>query len=110
GNFAICSLDTLSLIKIKKLCNEKARSININYVTSEIAVAAGDCNVRIYDLISLEEKKTFIAHQLSANIVTYSPGGKLLLTGGRDAHLKIWDVKDYELIKSIPAHNYAIYD
>ena len=34
----------------------------------------------------------------------------MILTGGRDAHLNIWDAKSYTLIKSIPAHNYAIYD
>lgn len=110
GNFAICSLDTLSLIKIKKLCNEKVRNIDLNYTNLEIAVASGDCNIRIFDLNTLEEKKTFISHALSTNVAKYSPDGSLLLTGGRDAHLKIWDAKNYELIKSIPAHNFAIYD
>jgi len=42
--------------------------------------------------------------------VRYSPDGKFLLTGGRDAHLNIWQTDSYELIKSIPAHNWAIYD
>ena len=40
----------------------------------------------------------------------FSPDGKVLLTGGRDAHLNIWQVGKYEIIKSIPAHNWAIYD
>lgn len=110
GNFAILRLDTLSAVKIKKLCDEKARKIDINYFTSEIAVAAGDCNIRIFDLESLEEKKIFIGHQFSANVVTYSPDGNTMLSGGRDAHLNIWDTEKYELIKSIPAHNFAIYD
>lgn len=110
GNFAICSLETLSLIKIKKLCEEKARNIAFNYASSEIAIASGDCNIRIFDLITLEEKKTFAAHTLSANTICYSPDGATLLSGGRDAHLNIWNAKNYTLIKSIPAHNYAIYD
>lgn len=110
GNFAICSLETLSLIKIKKLCEEKVRSLDLNYHSSEIAIASGDCNIRIFDLKTLEEKKTFTAHTLSANVVCYSPDGSLILTGGRDAHLNIWDSKNFSLIKNIPAHNYAIYD
>ena len=115
GNFAVCSLDTLSLLKMKKLSYDKARSIAFNDVTSEIAVALGDSNVLIFDLLTLEYKNDFIAHQLGkkivgANIVRYSPDGKFLLTGGRDAHLNIWSVENYELIKSIPAHNWAIYD
>jgi WD40 repeat protein len=103
-------LDTLSLIKIKKLSEQKVRNIDFNYVTSEIAVALGDCTILVFDLYTLEVKTDFIAHQLAANVVRYSPDGKFLLTGGRDAHLNIWQTDSYELIKSIPAHNWAIYD
>jgi WD repeat-containing protein 61 len=110
GNFASCSLEQLSLIKLKKLCAEKVRSIDFNYITSEIAVASGDCQVRIFDLHTLQEKNTIHAHGLSANTVRFSPDGKTLLTGGRDAHLNVWDTKGYTPIKSIPAHNYALYD
>jgi WD40 repeat protein len=115
GNFSVCSLDTLSLLKMKNLSYDKARSIAFNDATSEIAVALGDSNVLIFDLLTLEYKNDFVAHQLGkkivgANIVRYSPDGKFLLTGGRDAHLNIWSVENYELIKSIPAHNWAIYD
>lgn len=110
GNFAICSLEILSLIKIKKLCDAKARSIDINYHASEIAVVCGDCNAYIFDLNTLETKNIFAAHQFSANAVRYTPDGKFLLTGGKDAHLNIWETQNYQLIKSIPAHNFAIYD
>jgi WD40 repeat protein len=110
GNFAVCSLESLSLLKIKKLCEEKVRSIDIRGQSNEIAVASGDGCIRIFDLHSLDEKHTFTAHNLSANIARYSPDGSLILSGGRDAHLNIWDAKSYSLIKSIPAHNFAIYD
>lgn len=110
GNFAVCSAESLSMLKIKKLCEEKVRSIDIHHPANEIAVASGDCNIRLFDLDTLEEKHKFTAHTLSANIARYSPDGSLILTGGRDAHLNIWDARSYTLIKSIPAHNYAIYD
>ncbi len=100
----------MTLSKIVKLCDEKVRNIDFNYQTSEIAVASGDGNIRIFDLKTLLEKKVFVGHQLSSNVVRFSPDGKLLLTGGRDAHLNIWQVENYELIKSIPAHEWAIYD
>ena len=105
GNLAICSLDTFALINIKKLCNEKVRDIDFNYKASEIAVASGDCNIHILDLKSLQEKKVFVGHRLSSNVVRYSPDGKFLLTGGRDGYLNIWQVGQYEKIKSITAHN-----
>ena len=110
GHFAVCSLDTLSLIQIKKLTNEKVRNIDFNYTTSEIAVALGDHKVLVFDLQTLDHKTDFIAHQSAVYVVRYSPDGKFLLTGGKDAHLNIWNVENYELIRSIPAHNWAIYD
>lgn len=110
GKFAVCSLEGLSMLRIKKLCDEKVRSMDINPGRSEIAIACGDCSIRLFDLRTLEEKHSFTANRLSANIARYSPDGSLILTGGRDAHLNIWDAKSYSLIKSIPAHNFAIYD
>ncbi|MEO6630109.1 MAG: hypothetical protein ABIN13_00265, partial [Mucilaginibacter sp.] len=110
GHFAVCSLDTLSLVKTKRLCAEKVRSIDFNYHSSEMAVALGNGHVLVYDLFSLQGKYEFTAHQLSANIVRYSPDGKFLLTGGRDAYLNIWETDNYTQIQAIPAHNWAIYD
>jgi WD40 repeat protein len=108
GNLAVCSLENLTMVKIRKLCSEKVRSIAFG--ENEMAVACGDGNVHIFGLGELEEKLVFKAHDLSANIVRYSPNGNILLTGGRDAYLNIWDAKSYTPIKSIPAHNFAIYD
>jgi WD40 repeat protein len=32
-----------------------------------------------------------------------------MISGGRDAYLKIWSMDNFSLLQSIPAHNYAIY-
>ncbi len=106
GTLAIGSLENLIVTKIKKLCSEKVRSMDVS--KKEIAVACGDGTVRIFDLSSLSERKVFTAHNMSANVVKFHPSGTFLLSGGKDAHLNIWN-KEYELVKSIPAHNYAIY-
>lgn len=107
---AVCSLETLSLIEIKKLCNEKVRSIDFNSTTNEIALASSEGFIRIFDLNTLNQKYAFEAHRLAANVVKYAPDGLTLLSGGRDAHFNIWNTSDYSLVKSIPAHNFAIYD
>jgi WD40 repeat protein len=111
GNFAVCSLASLSLIKIKKLCNAKVRGIDFSIASNELAIASSDCYIRIFDLKTLDLKKEFIAHQLAANCLRYSPDGLYLLSGGRDAHLNLWNATmNYSSLKSIPAHNFAIYD
>lgn len=111
GNFAVCSLETLSLLKIRKIASAKVRAIDFNLLDNSIAIASSDGFIRIYDLWSSEQKIEFEAHKMAANCVRFSPDGRFLLSGGRDAHLNIWDVKDgYNIMKSIPAHNFAIYD
>jgi WD40 repeat protein len=110
GQLSVCSIEYLSLKAIKKLCEEKVRNIAFNKDHSLTAVASGDGMVRIYNTASLEEIKAFKAHDLSANAAAWHPRQDILLTGGRDAHLNAWDIKnDYALLQSIPAHNYAIY-
>lgn len=110
GQFSVCSIKTLSLTGIKKLCEGKVRSIACNEAAGKIAVAAGDCMVRIYDLLSLNEIKSFKAHELSCNVVAWHPDQQRLVTGGRDAYVKMWNISnDYELVSSVPAHNYAVY-
>ena len=111
GNFAVCSLESFSLLKIKKIASGKVRGIAINDFDNCIAIASSDGFIRIFDLVSMEQKLEFEAHKMAANCVRYSPDGRFLLSGGRDAHLNVWDVKEnYRLLKSIPAHNFAIYD
>jgi centriolar protein POC1 len=38
----------------------------------------------------------------------YTPDGKYILIGSRDAQLKIWDAETFMLVKNIPAHLFAI--
>jgi WD40 repeat protein len=41
--------------------------------------------------------------------LSYSKDGKYLISGGRDAMLKVWDVEnDFELLHDIPAHTLHI--
>jgi FOG: WD40 repeat len=46
------------------------------------------------------------AHEPSVFDVKYLDGK--LFSGGRDAHLKVWDAETLECLKSIPAHNFTI--
>ena len=112
GTFSISRLDDFSLVKTIKLADEKLRSIAIHPEQNELVIGCGDGSICVFKLPSLELKKRWLAHQekFSVNAVQYSPDGNYLLSGSRDAHLNIFDVKnDYMLMTSIPAHNYAIY-
>jgi WD40 repeat protein len=52
----------------------------------------------------------FVAHEPSVFAVKYSANGKYLLSGGRDAQIKVWSASDYALLKTIPAHWFTVND
>jgi WD40 repeat protein len=110
GKFSVLDANDFSLKEQKKITAEKVRGFAMNPDESLLAVTCGDGNLKIYALPGVQEIHSFTAHTMATNTVCWHPEGKYLLTGGRDAHLNVWDVNnDFESITSIPAHNFALY-
>ncbi|MDA0194240.1 MAG: WD40 repeat domain-containing protein [Bacteroidetes bacterium] len=106
-------IDIFSMAILAKIhCSEQsARVIAINPVADELAVGYSDYVIRIFDLTGGSLKREMRAHSNSVFALRYSPDGKYLLSGGRDAHLKVWNVEEnYELHEDIIAHMYTIND
>lgn len=111
GDGTVFSIDAnnFSVRKYIRASDKSARSIAVNPVKQEFAVGFSDHSIRIFDVQSLKQKHIIEVHQNSVFSVRYSPNYKYLLSGGRDAHLKIWNVDAaYSLQQSIVAHMYAI--
>ncbi|MCU0360724.1 MAG: WD40 repeat domain-containing protein [Bacteroidia bacterium] len=106
GHLGFTDLETLKTAYILKVSDQKIRSIDIK--GNLAVIACGDSSIKVIDLSSRKELHSFVAHEKATNVVKFHPTENILLSGGWDAHLKLWD-SNYELIKSIPAHNYAIY-
>ncbi|MFT5253133.1 MAG: WD repeat-containing protein 61 [Flavobacteriales bacterium] len=112
GSFSVWSAKDFSLIKVNQLSNLKLRCIELYVERNEAAIGCEDGTVRIIELDTFNEIKTLKGHDegFSVNAAIYHPNGNTLITGSRDAHLNIWDVKnEYKLLDRIPAHNYSIY-
>jgi WD40 repeat protein len=110
GTIGVWDNDSFKLLFSKKLCEQKIRGIAISDKHSLVAFACGDGSIAVYNTDSLGELIRFSAHDLSANCLHFHPNGKQLLSGGRDAYLRVWDIENnFEAVKEIPAHNYAIY-
>lgn len=109
GVLSIISRTDFSTLKLIKLCNDKIRAIDI--FENLAAIACGDGYIRIIDLKELKIKSEYQAHTGSVYSIKFSPDGKRVLSGGKDAHLNAWKMEDgiWKMEKSIPAHNYAIY-
>jgi WD40 repeat protein len=110
GRIVVTDLISFEKLKTLQLSNEKVRNIAIHPNGDSAAVATSNGNLHIFSLPLMQETNNWHAHDLAANCVSWEPGGKYLLSGGRDAHLKVWNAeRNFELIQDIPAHNYAIY-
>jgi len=109
GTVTVINYKQLKIVYKITEANKSARSIAVNRELHEIAIGYSDNKIRIYDLDDFALKKTIEGHENSVFTVTYSPDNEVLLSAGRDAHLKVWDAKaDYQNIEDIVAHMYAI--
>ena len=109
GFLHILDTDTNKFVKHLEGAKKSARSIAINTKTNEMAVGYSDWKIRIYDLEDFKLKNTLEGHQNSVFSLQYFGENDLLVSGGRDAHLMVWDAhKAYQNVATIPAHNFAI--
>ncbi len=109
GSLYIVSFEKFTVLKEIKLSDKSIRSIDICKKENEIALGLSDNTIRILDLENYQQKYRIDAHKLSVFSVVYAPRGKVLISGGRDAQIKVWDINnDYILKESIAAHMYAV--
>lgn len=109
GSLFVLNSHDFTLQKTVKYATKSLRSIAVNEKKLELAVAYSDNIIRILDLNTLEIKHEIDSHSNSVFTLIYSPDYKYLLSGSRDAHLKVWQAeKDYEEYASIIAHLFTI--
>jgi WD40 repeat protein len=114
GDGTLVVLDyALSTLARLNLSSNSLRALSVHPNGSEIAVGSSDWKIRILDTQTLQMKQSIDAHQNSVFALRHSPDGRFLLSGSRDAHLKIWttDLQGaYQCHQDIVAHMYTIND
>ena len=110
GTLAVLTLPDFRLEKLLRLADKSLRCLALHEGRGELAVGSSDMRTRILDLDSLETKFTLGESTNSVFSVAYSPDGARLLTAGRDAQIRTWDVAaGYALTGTVPAHMYTIH-
>lgn len=94
-----------------QLSHQALRCIAVSESRRELAVGSSDGSVYFLDVESLELKYTLEkAHQSSVFCAVWT--GEGLLTGGRDAMLRIWSssllTPHFSLLQELPAHWFTI--
>jgi WD40 repeat protein len=110
GNVVVIDSIKYNLKTTFQFSDKAARCLAVAPQKKELAVGYSDYKIRIFDLQTLELKQEFLAHQNSVFSLCYSPTEEYLLSGGRDAHLKIWKIENQAslLAQDIVAHLYTI--
>ena len=109
GSVQIVDAETLLTKYTLQLSQKSARALALHTSKEHLAVAFSDHSIRILDTKTWKVVHTLSGHQNSVFAVAYSPCGKYLWSGSRDAYLRVWSVADnYEALEAIPAHLFAI--
>ncbi|MBK9489929.1 MAG: WD40 repeat domain-containing protein [Haliscomenobacter sp.] len=94
-----------------QLSHQSLRGLAYCPVRQELAVGASDRNIYLLDVHSFQVKASIkAAHSHSVFSVQFSPDGKYLLSGGRDAMLKVWDADGLHNLSAQAAHWFTIND
>lgn len=111
GNLAVWDLNTLNLLLILPLNCGKIRRIDVDRTGGNIVLSCQDGFVKIFETQFYNEIYSSKKHNDGTTSAIFHPSNKeVIISGGKDAFLKIYNWKKNELIKEIPAHNFAIYD
>jgi WD repeat-containing protein 61 len=110
GKLLFISPDDFSILETLLLSTEKIRNIAFNSSRPYLYAACSDTKVYVIDLVTRKSMYEFVGHNWATNALYYCDDKDELITCSKDAHIRIWDIKkQFELIKTVPAHNYAIY-
>lgn len=93
-----------------QLSNRSLRALAYSAARQELAVGASDGSIYLLDETTLALRQTLPdAHLPSVFTVVYSPDQQRLMSGGRDALLRVWDLeKDLQLLLEVPAHRFTL--
>jgi WD40 repeat protein len=111
GNLAVWNTDSLKLEVLLPFDCGKIRRMSLNSDESMLYLACQDGFVRVLETEFYNLIDEFFSHEGGTTSISLDPENEnFLFTGGKDAHLKVWNLNSNQCEKSIPAHNYAIYD
>ena len=110
GKLSRWSIKERRAIESIQLSPVSLRSMDCSISKKELVIGSSDNHIYFLDVNTFEIKRKITdAHLNSVFTVKFSPNGQHLMSGGRDAYLRIWDLEN---LKEIPmkfaAHMYTI--
>ncbi len=113
GNGVLTAIDTnkLDVIRSIPLSDGKLRRIALRGEGDLVAVADNSGLVHVLDADTYQAIETIHAHEEGSTAVVWHPSKPVLVTGGKDAHIRCWNMNEgYKQVLHLAAHQSAIYD
>jgi WD40 repeat protein len=110
GNLAIWNTENYDLQLFLPFDCGKIRRMCLDETGSKLFLACQDGYVRILEIEYFNQIGEFYAHENGVTSLAFITENNQLITGGKDAILRIWNLETMQQIKAIPAHNFVIYD
>jgi WD40 repeat protein len=111
GSLAVFDREDFRLLIQIPVAETKMRTALISPDGSRLLVGGSDGWIHVFETEYFNELFSLKGHDKGTYVMKWLEDGTLV-SGGRDAHLRFWKLKDdsLEMIREIPAHNFAIYD
>ena len=111
GNAQFIDIDTLTEVRSLEVSDKAIRSLLYIEASNELLFACSDFNIYVYDATNFTLKHVLNGHDNSVFAIALNNNGTRLVSGSRDAGLRVWDVENgYKQLMVIPAHMYTIND
>lgn len=109
GILSLLDASNFSTKKVLKLGDNHLRAVLTVDKESFIWLGTSDNRIVKFSLQDEAIISQWKAHNNSVFALSFHQEGKYLISGGRDAYLKVWDLQNQnQEIKAIPAHNFTI--
>jgi len=71
-----------------------------------VATGSKDKSIKLWEINSGREVRSYLGHELTVNNVRFSPDGKLLISGSNDKTVRIWEVSTGKSVAVIQTEDY----
>lgn len=106
GSVSLWSLPDFELLRQIPLSGVKLRLAALWENVIAIPDSAGP--IHLLHAADCSPAGTLAGHPRGAACVLHHPGKNVLISGGRDAHLRVWGTRG-EALLTVPAHNFSVY-
>ena len=111
GYLYVVHAETLEIVHEIHPGEASCRTLALSPEGPHLASGWSDGMIRVYETTSFAEVQSFAAHSPSVFSLTYNSVGDKLISGGRDAQIRIWNTTlSYIESKKIPGHLFTVND